>query len=73
MELSNEEKAILAYVVVEPDAWAKHAIETVGEVAVKIKIGKYRDGYLLQKDNKDYLTRAQREIVVTANMAKLKK
>jgi len=63
MELSIENKAILAHVVVDPDAWVEHALETVGESAVIQKIEKYRDDYLAKKDLPDYQTRAEKEFV----------
>jgi hypothetical protein len=61
MELSTEDRAILAHVVIDPDAWVAHAIETVGEQAVTAKIEKYRADYLAQKDLAGYKTRAERE------------
>ena len=61
MRLSVEDKAILAHVVVDPDAWVSHALATVGEWAVKAKIEKYRDDYLAKKDLPGYQTRAERE------------
>ena len=61
MELSIEDKAIIGHVVIDPDAWIKHALVTVGEQAVTAKIEKYRDDYLAKKDLPGYQTRAERE------------
>ena len=61
MELSIEDKAILAHVVIDPDAWASHALSTVGEGAVAAKIEKYRADYLAKKDLPGYQTRAERQ------------
>jgi len=61
MNLSTEDRAILAHVVVDPDAWVTHALATVGEGAVTAKIEKYRDDYMAKKDLPGYQTRAERE------------
>lgn len=62
MELSIEDKAILAHVVIDPDAWVAHALATVGEWAVTAKIERWKPEYLAQRDLPDYKTRAEREI-----------
>jgi len=56
-----EDKAILAHVVIDPEAWVAHALATVGEKAVTAKIEKYRADYLAKKDLPGYQTRAERE------------
>lgn len=61
MELTAEDRAVLAHVVIDPDTWVAHALATVGEQAVIAKIEKYRADYLAQKDSPDYKTRAERE------------
>ena len=61
MKLSAEDKAVLAHVVIDPDAWVAHALATVGEWAVKAKIEKHRTEYLAKKDLPGYQTRAERE------------
>ncbi len=63
MKLTKEDRAVLAHVVVDPDAWVKHALETVGEWAVKSKIEKYRESYLAEKDKPGYKTRAEKEMI----------
>lgn len=59
--MTNEDKAILAHVVINPDEWITHAIATVGKQAITDKINKYRESYLAEKDTTGYLTRKQRE------------
>lgn len=59
--MTEEDKAILAHVVINPDEWVAHAIATVGEQAITDKIIKYRESYLAEKDTLGYLTRKQRE------------
>lgn len=61
MNISVEDKAVLAHVVINPNEWVEHALNTVGEQAVTAKIEKYRAEYLAQKDLPDYKTRAERE------------
>ena len=61
MNLSVEDKAILAHIVMDPDAWVEHALATVGEQAVTAKIEKYKADYLAKKDLPGYQTRAERE------------
>ena len=63
MELTQEDKAILAHVVIDPDEWVAHALKIVGEQAVTEKIETHRDGYLYYKNLKGYVyeTRAERE------------
>jgi len=60
--LTDEERAILAHVVIDPDAWAAHALVTdPGGKALAAKIAKYRDDYLTKKDLPEYKTRAERD------------
>lgn len=66
MELSAEDKAILAHIVVNPNEWVEHALKIVGEKAVIAKINKYRAEYLTQKDLPNYKTRAEREVLNNA-------
>lgn len=61
MNLSIEDKAVLAHIVINPDEWVAHALATVGEKAVTAKIEKYRAEYLAAKDSPDYKTRAEWE------------
>jgi hypothetical protein len=61
MELSVEDKAILAHVIVNPDAWVDHALNHGGEAAVRSKIDRWRNEYLAHKDDIPYMNRAQRK------------
>lgn len=63
MILTEEQFAILAYVVVDPQAWADHAEATIGTAAVIAKIEKYRAGYDAEKSLPCYKTRAERELL----------
>lgn len=60
MELTNEQRAILAHVVEDPDAWVDHAVKTVGEWAVLKKIDRWKADYLTKSILPGYQTRAQR-------------
>lgn len=64
MELTAEDLAILAHVVVDPAAWAAHAEATVGAHAVRAKIARYRAAWLAVKDVPGYQTRAERDPAV---------
>ena len=61
MELTKVEKAILAHVVVDPDAWVEHAVKTVGESAVMSKIYKWKPTYELEKAKPNYMGRVARD------------
>lgn len=61
MKLTLEEKAILAHVVIDPDAWMVHAETAVGEWAVRAKIERWRSDYMEKKDLIGYQTRVERE------------
>ena len=63
MELTQEERAILAHVVIDPDAWVEHALITPkgGEWAVSAKIDRYRADWLAKKDVVGYKTRVERD------------
>uniref|UniRef100_A0A6M3LGX2 Uncharacterized protein n=1 Tax=viral metagenome TaxID=1070528 RepID=A0A6M3LGX2_9ZZZZ len=62
MKLSDEERAILAHVVVDPDAWVAHSLSIYPDgSAVLAKIDRWRPEYLAQKDLPDYKTRAERD------------
>jgi len=62
MELTQEDKAILAHVVVDPDDWAAHALATVGESAVTAKIERWRPVYKMEKVKPGYKNRAERDL-----------
>lgn len=68
IELSNEDRAILAHVVVNPDTWVAHSLSTPkgGEWAVRAKIDRWRESYLVEKDKPEYKTRAERQVIADA-------
>lgn len=63
--LTKNQREVLAYVVVDPDAWYTHAVATFGQsvadqhLAAKVK--RHEDSYLSAKKELDYKTRAERE------------
>lgn len=59
--LSDEDRAVLAHVVTDPDAWAAHAEAAVGQAAVRAKIARHRPAWLAAKDAPGYKTRAERD------------
>ena len=65
MELSEEDRAVLAHVVVNVDEWVANAIAVVGEMAVTEKIDAYRAEYLLAVQSPDYKVRADRNEGIT--------
>lgn len=69
MELTQEQRAILAHVVPDVDVWVSHALENVGEHAVLAKIQRWRDDYMNQCSNPNYKNRAERAIEEQAALA----
>lgn len=67
MTVSQEDKAILAHVVIDPDGWVEHTLVTAGEWAVTAKIERYRVDYVVKKNKKEYKTRAEREVKAAQN------
>ena len=65
MELSEEERAVLAHVVVNVDEWVENAIAVVGEIAVTEKIDAYRAEHLQAVQLPDYKARAERDEDIT--------
>ena len=65
MELSKEDREVLAHVVVDPDAWLAHAVETFGEEQATVflaqKVDRWNPEYLAQKDLPNYKTRIERD------------
>lgn len=61
MQLSNEDRAILAHIVIDPEAWVTHAIATAGEKTVTAKIERWKPIYLAEKVKPDYKNRAERD------------
>jgi hypothetical protein len=67
MELTQEDRNILAHVILDTDAWVAHSLSTVGESAVTAKIERWRTEYLAQKDLPGYMSRAERDAAEAAN------
>ena len=65
MELSEEDRAVLAHVVVNVDEWVENAIAMVGEIAVTEKIDAYRAECLQAFQLPGYKVRADREEGIT--------
>ena len=65
MELSEEDRAVLAHVVVNVDEWVANAIAVVGETAVTEKIDAYRAEYLQAVHLPGYKARADRDEDIT--------
>jgi hypothetical protein len=65
MELSEEDRAVLAHVVVNVDEWVANAIAVVGEMAVTEKIDAYRAEYLQAVQLPGYKARADRDEGIT--------
>ncbi len=59
--LTEEDKAVLAHLVEDPDAWIKHAIQTVGVDAVIAKCRRetHLAAYRAAKQNADYKPRGK--------------
>jgi len=63
MELTQEERDILAHVVVVPDAWVTHSLSVAPDgSAVRAKIDRWRPVYLAEKDKSDYKNRVERDV-----------
>ena len=64
-ELTENERAVLAHVVIDPDAWWAHANAVAGineEAALAGKVERHQAAYDQAKaENGGYQTRAQRE------------
>lgn len=65
MELSEEDRAVLAHVVVNVDEWVENAIAVVGKTAVTDKIDAYRAEYLRAVELPGYKVRAERDESIT--------
>lgn len=61
MELTAEQRAILAHVLIDVDAWANNAVAKNGEDTVLAKINRWREDYFAKKDLPNYMNRAERE------------
>ena len=63
--MTNDEKKILAHIVVDPDAWYNHAVSWFGqELAdqhLAVKVAKYKDQYDGEKVKPGYKNRLERD------------
>lgn len=64
MKLSELDRAVLAHVVVDVEAWVSHALTHASENAVNQKIDRWKENYILENQSlgSDYKTRAEREL-----------
>lgn len=67
MELSTENREVLAHVVVDPDAWLDHVVTTFGEEKAKemllAKVERWKPEYIADKERlgSEYKNRAARD------------
>jgi hypothetical protein len=63
--MNNEQKLVLAHVVVDPDAWYEHAITTFGQEKadqfLAEKVTRHQADYDKAAKESNYKNRAQRE------------
>lgn len=65
MEMTADQRAVMAHVVMDPDAWLAHAVATFGEEKaaqfLDEKVERHRDAYEAAAAQPGYQTRAERE------------
>lgn len=63
--MTNEERQVLAHVVVDPDAWLAHAVSTFGaaaaHAALAAKVERWRGDHAAAAAQPGYKTRAEHE------------
>lgn len=65
--MTDDQRAVLAHVVMDPDGWLAHAVEALGEAeaqaALEAKVSRWQANYLaaLAEEGGGYLPRAKRE------------
>lgn len=63
--MNTYQRAVLAHVVIDPDAWYAHVVSEFGQgkgdETLGSKVARWESEYLAQKDRPGYQTRAQRE------------
>jgi hypothetical protein len=69
LTLTDEQRAVLAHVVVDPDAWVAHALAAIGELAVYEKIERHRDAYVKAFALPGYQNRVERDAAEAAEAA----
>lgn len=64
--MNDYQKSVLAFVVVDPDAWYQHSVATFGESIaqqhLQEKVTKYQAEYDEAIKNSEYKTRVEREL-----------
>jgi len=72
--MNNEQKLIIAHVVVDADAWYQHAINTFGQEKadkfLKEKVAKHKPSYEEAIKKPDYKNRFERDQELLAEQAK---
>ena len=67
MDMTANQRAVMAHVVIDPDAWLAHAVATFGEnVAARhlaAKVARWQPDYdaAVARDGEAYQTRSERE------------
>ena len=65
MVITEEQRAVMAHVVVDPDAWIDHAVATFGEAMAAVflenKVARHRAYYEEKSAAPGYKTRAERD------------
>ena len=69
LTLTDEQRAVLAHVVVDPDAWVAHAEAEVGENAVTGKIARHSAAYDAAVALPEYKNRVERDAAEAAEEA----
>lgn len=73
--MTNEERLVLSHIVVDPDAWYTHAINTFGVVAARemliAKVNKWRPVYLSVVREEGYKNRVERDLEEESKIRKI--
>ena len=71
MHLTDHDRAVLAHMVIDVDAWVAHAEAEVGENAVTGKIARYSAAYDAAAALPNYKNRVERDAAEAAEAAAL--
>ncbi len=69
--MTTEQRAVLAHVVIDPDAWLDHAVAALGtkaaQSALETKVSRWRPRYEQERtaNGASYQTRAQRDAALS--------
>lgn len=62
--MTDEQRKVLAHVVVDPDAWYAHAVATFGEAkaaeCLRVKVARWQADYDAEKAKPGYKPRSER-------------